>query len=467
MSGPTAPKKSNLDGLTAFQWEVQPEAEKLVHELLSRLVRDFKELENFEKLLKERTGTRLLDWVERITIKGARNLKPRLRKAGFNYDEQVGGWKHPGGMFPIIEQDQIENTIWIKVDSIADFFAHWNIDDRYLSGKPYSQCRWAVAFKRFENLSRKGNCLVWVIERHGYNARNNTASQPSKNYKSIEMLELFRWRDRDFLTDEYGFEHAEELIKKSIRTLGRDWTCDLFFRAEREYWQIRNKAGQIQKARQDSLGLGWANHDHHTYRSSRHCFQHLIKLLELLGFNCRERFYAGHEAGWGAQVLEQPVTNICIFADVDMTPEEVKGDFAHKPFAEKKDLGTVGLWCALHGEAFLQAGMHHLECQFDFAELTKQLDPVGVKMMKPFTNFPYLRQAFTEGEIWPVKEERIQKLLKAKKITAEQAEKFRKEGALGSHLENLERNQGFKGFNQTGISEIISATDPRKQKSHA
>ena len=45
----------------------------------------------------------------------------------------------------------------------------------------------------------------------------------------------------------------------------------------------------------------------------------------------------------------------------------------------------------------------------------------------------------------------------------DQAEKFRTEGAIGSHLENLERNQGFKGFNQTGVSEIISATDPRKQ----
>ena len=46
-------------------------------------------------------------------------------------------------------------------------------------------------------------------------------------------------------------------------------------------------------------------------------------------------------------------------------------------------------------------------------------------------------------------------------ITQEQAEKFRKEGALGAHLENLERNEGFKGFNQTGINEIIAGTDPR------
>ena len=57
---------------------------------------------------------------------------------------------------------------------------------------------------------------------------------------------------------------------------------------------------------------------------------------------------------------------------------------------------------------------------------------------------------------------RIQRALDAGYITAEQAKQFAEQGAIGSHLENLERNAGFKGFNQTGVSEIISATDPRK-----
>ena len=109
--------------------------------------------------------------------------------------------------------------------------------------------------------------------------------------------------------------------------------------------------------------------------------------------------------------------------------------------------------------------MHHLECQFDFDALKQQLEAeAGVKTMKPFTDFPYLRQAFTEGERWPVRPERIERLLSAGRITAEQAEQFREKGAIGSHLENLERNEGFKGFNQTGISEIIAATDPRARR---
>jgi hypothetical protein len=183
-----------------------------------------------------------------------------------------------------------------------------------------------------------------------------------------------------------------------------------------------------------------------------------------MGFECRERFYAGREAGWGAQVLEQPNTGVVIFADVDLTPEEVAGDFAHGELPPQEKLGTVGLWCKLHGEAFLQAGMHHLECQFDFDAVRAQLAALGVESMQPFTNWPHLKQAFTKGEMWPVNPRRVEMALAKGFITPQQADQFRREGALGSHLEILERNDGFKGFNQTGISEIITRTDPRNWK---
>ena len=86
--------------------------------------------------------------------------------------------------------------------------------------------------------------------------------------------------------------------------------------------------------------------------------------------------------------------------------------------------------------------------------------------MKPFTDFPYLRQAFTEGERWPVAEDRIDApARKPTCITPDQAAAVPPAGAIGSHLENLERNEGFKGFNQKGVSEIIARTDPRAQAS--
>jgi len=86
--------------------------------------------------------------------------------------------------------------------------------------------------------------------------------------------------------------------------------------------------------------------------------------------------------------------------------------------------------------------------------------------MEPFSDFECLRQAFTEGERWPVRRERTERLVAAGLITREQGEQFVQQGAIGSHLENLQRHGGFKGFNQKAVSAIISATDPRKQAVH-
>ena len=239
--------------------------------------------------------------------------------------------------------------------------------------------------------------------------------------------------------------------------------CDEFFAAERAYWQGKNQAGRIQYARQQQFGLGWANHDHHTYRSSRHCFHRLVHVLEMLGLECRERFYAGREAGWGAQVMEQPYTGIIVFADVDLAPDEIVRDFSHEPLPPRQQLGTVGLWCALHGEAILQAGMHHLECQFDFEAARSQLASLGANSMNPFTDLPHLRQSFTVGERWSVRENRVVRAVQHGWITEAQADTFLRDGAIGSHLEVLQRNDGFKGFNPKGISDIILETDPRGQ----
>ena len=81
--------------------------------------------------------------------------------------------------------------------------------------------------------------------------------------------------------------------------------------------------------------------------------------------------------------------------------------------------------------------------------------------MKPFSDFAFLKQAFTQGEQWPVRRERAERLLRTGLIDETQFSKFVSEGAIGSHLENLQRKGGFKGFNQSSVSVIIRETDPR------
>ena len=310
-----------------------------------------------------------------------------------------------------------------------------------------------------------------VVERRGYlgfepfpgDLAREGRMKPHAARDALAARDLWQARRRRFDDDLEGFDVTEATLERVIELAGStDLACHLVFEVERDYWQSRNKAARAQKARQDRLGLGWANHDHHTFRCSRRFFPRVIGMFSRLGFVLRERFHAGEHAGWGAQIVEHPVTGIVIFADLDLAPEEATADFAHQSLPDLSCPGTVGLWVALHGESILEAGMHHLEAQFDFDALREGLKAdAGIETMAPFSNFPFLRQAFTAGERWPVAKHRADRALAQGWITAQQHEKFLREGAIGSHLENLERREGYKGFNQQAVSAIIAATDPR------
>lgn len=446
--------------LDQFVWTQQPAAAHFIEETVASFCAVCPPAVQLAQRMQDETGTRLLDWVDHLGLKDSPGLRQKLAELGFAAaDDAHDVWHHAAGLFPAIHlYHQADCGLAIKVESVADFLAAGGLENIPIEGALLAAVRRASIF-------RSQQAEFWAIERHRAPDGHFLAEAPPSGETLraiVEHAEAFRRRARHFATAEAGFTHARHLIDRAIGQLGVNRTCDLFFAAEREYWQRRNRAGQVQKARQDALGLGWANHDHHTYRSSRKHFNRLIGVLELLGFQCRERFYGGREAGWGAQVVEQSACGVVIFADVDLSAEEVTGDFAHQPLEDRDRLGTVGLWCGLHGEAFLEAGMHHLECRFDFDRAREQLLGVEVESMKPFTDFEYLRQSFTRADVWPVQPERIDALLAAGLISGEQAERFRREGALGSHLEILERNQGYKGFNQTGISEIIRDTDPRR-----
>ncbi|MFI5381035.1 MAG: hypothetical protein ACHRHE_17190 [Tepidisphaerales bacterium] len=452
---------TTANDLKAFHWTPQPDARKLLDAIVGDFLARTPDAADLAVRLRHETGTRFFDWIDHVTLPDSPDRQHDLLAAGYLPRPAPAAprcFEHEQGMFPRVILDAGPLVrVAIKVESVVDFLAVAGMLAA-IEGTPLSPLRRARVFAG-------DSSELWIIERHGYRGFESPDWSATASARVLHHLEQFRLRRRDFAGDADGFAEARRLIAAAIADLGRDYAADLFFSAEREFWQRRNRAGQVQKGRQDRLGMGWANHDHHTYRSSRSHFASLIAFFETLGFHVRERFYASREAGWGAQVLEQPDAGVVIFADVDLAPDELLEDFAHQQLPPRHELGTVGLWCALHGESFLQAGMHHLECQFDFDAVREQLRTrERIQVMKPFTDFSYLRQAFTEGERWPVREDRIARLLESRQLTPEQAGQFRRNGAIGSHLENLERNDGFKGFNQKGVSEIIAATDPRRHQ---
>lgn len=443
-----------------FHWEPQPEAQKLIDELLARFLGACPPAAALAERMRLETGTRFKDWVDFIEVADEPAVRERLLATGFTSEPQPGApgcFVHKGAIFPaVLLGPGGPVRVGIKTDSLSDVCAANAVDNTMRAeGEAGSRFRWGQVFVT-------PGAELWAVERHGYRGFAPVDDALVVRLEAHRQYERLRRRQRDFKADEQGFSRLHELLDEAIAMVGVDWACDLFFAAEREYWMRRNRAARAQKGRQDVLGLGWANHDHHTFRCSRKNYTRTIATLEKLGFHLRERFYAGREAGWGAQVLEQPVTGITIFADVDMEAAELTGDFAHTPLPERTELGTIGLWVALHGESMLQAGLHHLECQFDWHALREQLLREGVNTMQPFTTFSYLRQAFTEGEWWRVEEARLARLVEQGQLSEDQAAFIREGGTIGSHLENLERNDGFKGFNQQGVSDIIQRTDARR-----
>ena len=459
-----------------FDWECHPEAEALVDGLVSAALADCPFAADLAERMRLEASLRFVDLVDHFVVNDRPGFVADLESAGFrrevenDYEAGIPTFALEAGTFPriAVRPDSGGNPtvheVAVKVESVSAFSRAHDLGAPPVGPPlgPYRLLRLAVSPTSFA-----------AVERHGYlgfepysgamSRRGRMTPQATRD--AMTALDLWTTRKRRFVDDGEGFDVADEVLDRVIERCegATDLACDLVFRAERDYWESRNRAARVQKARQDRLGLGWANHDHHTFRCSRRYFPRVVAILERLGFTLRERFHVGDHAGWGAQILEHPTTGIVVFADLDLAPDEVSEDFAHLSLPDLSKPNTVGLWVGLHGESLLGAGMHHLEAQFDFDALRDDLRAeAGIETMPPFSDFPFLRQAFSKGEIWKVDPRRADRLLELGWIDADQHARFVAEGALGSHLENLQRGGGFKGFNQKSVSVIIAETDPRR-----
>ncbi len=455
---PKVPKKTAHD---KFDWGLYPDLEKFVLGTIDRFLGKHRFAKALSGRMMAESSTRFVDWIDHIVMPESDVSFKDLERLGLvevhtrgDPDDTVVMKHLSSYLFPILVTSNKTTEVALKPESIDDFLQALGNGIK-TDGEPYAPFRKAM-------VKKEGAHALSAIERRGYDGFVQSYMKDTDRY--LGVLSAFFQRRRYFDDDDEGMRATMHDVYRSASIIDGARASDAFFRAERAYWQRRNRAGQVQKSRQDRLGLGWGNHDHHTYRSSRAHFTQMIDIFERLGYTCREKYYAGEAAGWGAQILEHPVCNIVVFTDVDLNKDETKIDFAHDGFKEKeRTLGTVGLWIGLHGESILQAGMHHLEARFDHERLTKDLASSGVGMMPPFSHFEFLKQAFTVGERWPVDKKRLDALLKLKLVTREQYDEFLKNGAIGSHMENLERDQGFKGFNRASVTKIIMETDPRKQ----
>ena len=218
-----------------------------------------------------------------------------------------------------------------SAESIADFMvAHGILSEP--EGEPLisvsSRC--SCRRKRGAGLKRWSGAVI---------AGNHLADQCEPGERAPDRPpRLWQTRRRIFDSDEKGFAIRWPCWTESSELVGKDLACHVVFsRGACLLAKAQSRRVRSQKNRQDQLGLGWANHDHHTFRSSREHFVDLMHALEKLGFERRERYYAGAQAGWGAQILEQPIEGIVAFCDVDLEPEETEIDFSRQPLPPSEE----------------------------------------------------------------------------------------------------------------------------------
>ncbi len=315
-----------------FDWPLCHDAENLILARLDAFIARNGFAKRLAERMRDETGTLFIDWVDHLVVSASE--EPAWRKAGF-VEDPLGEtprtrrtlW-HPEAMLPrvLLDSDVGQSPgpaeVALHVESVLSFMAAHRLTGEPV-GAPLSR------FRRV-TVAEEHDARLTVVERRGYRGYVPAQREPGQVEAILRAAELWRARPRTFADDADGYRQTVALIDQLVELIGRDLACHVVFAAERDYWQGRNHAAQVQHARQQRLGLGWANHDHHTFRSSRRHFVDLMRALERLGFERRERYYTGAQAGWGAQICEQPVEGLVAFCDVDLEPEETECDFSRE-----------------------------------------------------------------------------------------------------------------------------------------
>jgi len=432
-------------------WKVQPQAEQWLQAMLADALARCPDARRYADALRQGSGVRLRDIVDHVA--GDQALVAAATDAGWA-QESDGVFENRAGFFPGVLATHGPQRIGFRVESIDRFLAVTGIAAD-IAGTAFAPLRQAIVFHgdgvEFTVVERNGAIGYAVEDLDAGSIRAGRLHQ-----------QIFRTRRRHFDNVEAGLAHTEALVDAAVADIGQHRACDLWLRAEREYWMSRCAAGARQKARQDAHGIGWSNIDHHTYDGSREHFAGTVRILQKLGYELREMLYAGALAGWGSQILEQRALRSTIFADVDLAPEEIDIDFAHSPLPPLDKHRRAGIISVMHGESILEGGMNHVAGMYDNVALRGVLHGEGQKTMAPFSNFPFLYQELTEGDWAAVEPRRLDWLEAGGHLSQQEAEDFRLNGAIAAHLENLERNDGYKGFNMPGIDGVLRVIDPRR-----
>ena len=267
-----------------IEWLRYPAAEAYVAVKLDEFVAAVPLARSLQTDLILHTSSRLVDWLDHLVLADGDAPRGQLADLGFELVEVPSApgdkvYQHPGALFPAIvlrretglkpgdgsaESPRSVVAAAIQVEDVFEFLMTHHVPAAIegTSLSPYRRARVTAGDRR----------EFFVVERRGHEGLPPVEMPPDYAQRYLGAFERWATRPRELSDAREGMRQTLALARSLVSELGTDRAAWVAFAAERAYWQRRNQAGQVQKGRQDHLGVGWANHDHHTFRSSREVF---------------------------------------------------------------------------------------------------------------------------------------------------------------------------------------------------
>jgi hypothetical protein len=335
------------------------------------------------------TNTRLVDWLDHLALADGAETQKQLAGLGFELDQVAAEpgdsvYYHPRALLPRVllraETGAAPGDVVamaVQVENVSEFLEARQAG-AMVEGTPFGPYRRAGVW-------RWNGREFLAVERRGHRGFIPLRMPPDYPLRYLHAFERWDTRPRQFDDVHSGMAQTLALARTLVREMGSGMAAWIALAAEHTYWQRRSRPRHTRLDHQDRLGMGWLNRNHYTFRSSRATFGALAQVLEALGFRPHARFHAGAEVGWGAQVLEQPACRVTVL--VDLAPDEVAGDSEPR----------LDLWCTLHGESMLIAGLHHFIDRFVPVQTAGLMAEWDVKMMTPFAS---VRRTMAQEQGW-------------------------------------------------------------------
>jgi hypothetical protein len=385
-----------------------------------------------ERQLQLLACTRLCDWVDHLAFAEGNGRAELLAEQGFTLHHQAADYRyyhHPSGAIPgvALYRTTMLPSLYVRVESVADYLL--------VRGQSTSIEGGPLTPYRRSSVAVDNGIALWVCERRGSWTLKPAASPEGYLDRYLQARERWRTRPRDWEDEEEALRQALLRAANMQSLVGSATAAALVLEGERDYYQSRNQAAQLQKSRLDHLGLGWASPACHVFASSRAKLATAFQLFELLGFRLLRTLHAGEEAGWGMALFRHPDLRAAVCCKVDLSAQELAQALASRPLlAAQPKLGETGLWCGLHGESLLKAGMQLLAIPLESSQLRSCCQEHGIGIVEESRAVKELLPFTTEPERWPVSARRLRQLVQEGQLTDEAARGLVSDGAAGSVL---------------------------------